>query len=185
MSSCRLVFQSRPAPRVAAWSISGSNSRCTRPAAPSRPQVEVDGADDRLEGVGQDRGLVPPAGGLLAAAEPDVVAQAEVAADVGQRPHVDDRGAQLGQLALGQVGVAAEQRVGDDQAEHRVAEELQPLVGRQAAVLVRERAVRQRALEQAGLDGDVEHLRAAGPAGRPLRSAARSPTQTSRTSRPL
>jgi hypothetical protein len=97
--------------------------------------VDVDGTEDRLEGVGQDRGLVPAAGGLLAAAEPDVVAQGEVAAHIGEGPHVDDRGAQLGQLPLRQLGVATEQRVGHDQAEHRVAEELQPLVGGQPTVL--------------------------------------------------
>ena len=77
------------------------------------------------------------------------VAEPEAARDVGEGAHVDDGGAQLGQLALGQVGVGAVQRVGDDQAEHGVAEELQPLVGRQAAVLVGVRAVGQGALEQA------------------------------------
>ena len=59
----------------------------------------------RLDGVGEDRGLVAAAGGLLAAAEPDVLAEPEVAGDVGQRARVDHRGPQLGELALGQVGV--------------------------------------------------------------------------------
>ena len=36
-------------------------------------------------------------------------------ADLGERAHVDDGGAQLGQLALGQVGVVAVERVGDDE----------------------------------------------------------------------
>src|SRR5689334_19554547 len=44
--------------------------------------------------------------------------------------------------------MATEQRVGDDQAEHGVAEELQALVGGQATVLVRERPVSECALEQ-------------------------------------
>ena len=101
-----------------------------------------------LERVGEDRGLVPAAGALLALAEPDVVAQAQPAGDAGQRAHVHHRGAQLGQLPFGQIGIFAEERVGDDQAEHGVAEELQPLVGGQPAVLVGERAVRQGALEQ-------------------------------------
>ena len=51
--------------------------------------------------------------------------------------------------------MAAVERLGDDEAEHRVAEELQPLVGGQAAVLVGVRAVRQGALEQLGVQ-DVE-----------------------------
>ena len=74
---------------------------------------------------------------------------AEAAPDVGERPHVDHRGPQLGQLPLGQLGVAPEERVRHDQAEHRVAEELQPLVGRQPAVLVRVRPVGQRPFQQA------------------------------------
>ena len=40
---------------------------------------QVDRPDHRLDGVGQDRGLVATAGGLLAAAELDVLAEAEAA----------------------------------------------------------------------------------------------------------
>ena len=131
-----------------AASISGSKSRCTTGRRPVEAAAEVDGADHGLDGVGEDRGLVAAAGGLLAAAELDVLAEADAAADLGQRAGVDDRGAQLGQPALGEVGVGAVERLGDDDAEHGVAEELQPLVGRQAAVLVGVRAVGQGALEQ-------------------------------------
>ena len=52
--------------------------------------------------------------------------------------------------------MGAVQRLGDDDAEHRVAEEFQPLVVRQPAVLVGVGAVRQRALQQAGVDLDAE-----------------------------
>ena len=74
------------------------------------------------------------------------------AAHLGQRARVDHRGPQLGQLAFGQVGVGAVQRVRDHQAEHRVPEELQPLVGGQTAVLVRVRAVGQRTHQKGGLE---------------------------------
>ena len=87
-SSWRLVFQSRPAPRVAASTSSGSNSRCTIAAGGVQPAAEVDRADQRLERVGEDRVLVPAAGGLLAAAEQQVradAAVAEPARDAGQR----------------------------------------------------------------------------------------------------
>ena len=57
-------------------SISGSNSRWTSAVAVVEPAVEVDRADHRLDGVGQDRGLVASAGGLLAAAEQQVLARA-------------------------------------------------------------------------------------------------------------
>src|SRR5262249_6258471 len=74
----------------------------------------------------------------------------EPARYVGQRPHVDDRRAQLGKLPFGQVRIAKVQRVGDDETENRIAEELQSLVGRQAAVLVSERPMRQSTLQQSG-----------------------------------
>ena len=96
---------------------------------------------------------------LFAAAEADVVADAERAGHHGERLGADDRGAELGQLALGQVGVVLEQGVGDDQAEHRVAEELEALVVGDLAVLVRERAVREGVLQQLGIEiGDPEDL---------------------------
>ena len=68
-----------------------------------------------------------------------------------RRAGVDDRRAQLGQPALGQVGVGAVEGLGHDDAEHRVAEELQALVGRQAAVLVGVGTVGEGALEQLGV----------------------------------
>ena len=61
--------------------------------------------------------------------------------------------------------MAVKQLLGDGQPEHRVAEELQPLVGRQPAVLVGVAAVRQRHGEQ--LVGQLD------PQG--LSSASRSP----------
>ena len=64
----------------------------------------------------------------------------------------------LASCPSGSSGWLAEQRVGDDQAQDGVAEELQALVGRQAAVLVGVRAMGQRALEQLGVDVDAERL---------------------------
>src|SRR3954454_4142526 len=68
--------------------------------------AQVHRADQRLEGIGEDRVLVPAAGGLLTPAEQQVRTDAplaEPARDAGQRGHVDHRGTQLGQLALGEV----------------------------------------------------------------------------------
>ena len=126
---------------------------------PLDAELDVDGADDGLDGVGEDRRLAPPAGGLLAPAEPDVVAEGEHLRHLGERLGAHDRGAQLGQLALREVGVGAEQGVRHDQPEDRVAQELQALVVGHLPVLVRERAVRQRMLEEVGVQvGDAEHL---------------------------
>ena len=116
---------------------------------------EVDGADQRLDGVGEDRGLVATAGALLAATELDVLAEPDAAADLGERPGVDHGGAQLGQPALGQVGVLGVERLGDDDTEDRVTEELEPLVGGQSAVLVGERPVRQGTVEQPGVQNGI------------------------------
>src|SRR5829696_5122880 len=108
---------------------------------PGQALVQVDGPEHGLEGVGQDGGLVPAARQLLAPAQADGVADAELAGHLGEHVHVHRGRPQLGQVALGQVREGAVDDVGDDQAEDGVAEELQALVGGQAAVLVRERAV--------------------------------------------
>src|SRR6478735_11184853 len=116
---------------------------------------EVDRPDQRLDRVGEDRGLLAAPGRLLPLAEVDVDAEPDRAGDLGERARVDDGGAQLGQPALGEVGVLEVERLGDDHAEHRVAEELQALVGRQVAVLVGVGAVRQGKLEQLGIQGGI------------------------------
>ena len=106
-------------------------------------ELHVDGADQGLDGVGQDRRLVASARGLLAAAQTDVLADAERARHDRERLGADDGRAQLRELALRQVGMGREQRVGHDDPQHRVTEELEALVVGHLAVLVRERPVRQ------------------------------------------
>jgi len=119
--------------------------------------LEIHRADEGLQGVGQDRRLVAPAGALFTPAKPDIGAEPEGSRHPGQGPHLHHGRPQLGQLALGQVGIAAEQGVRDDQAEDRVAQELEPLVGGQPAVLIRVGTVREGALQQRraqpGVDG--------------------------------
>ena len=117
--------------------------------------AEVDRTDHRLDGVGEDRGLVATAGRLLAAAQLDVLAEAYLTRDVGQRAGVDHGRAQLGEPPLGEVRVGEVERLGHHDPEHRVAEELQALVGRDLPVLVGVRAVRQRALQQLGIQDRI------------------------------
>ena len=62
----------------------------------------------------------------------------------------------LASLPSGRSGCVAVQGLGDDDAEHGVAEEFESLVVRQAAVFVGVGAVRQGALKQAGVDGDAQ-----------------------------
>ncbi len=142
------VFQSRPGTELGGDGDHRVEDAVDDLGGPLDAELHVDGAEHRLDGVGQDRGLVATAGRLLASAEAHVVAEPERARDLGERLGADDGGAQLGELALGQVGVTREQRVGDDEAQHRVAEELEALVVGDPAVLVRERAVRQGMLKE-------------------------------------
>ena len=119
-----------------------------------QPLGEVGGADDRLQGVGQDRRLLPPAGELLALAEQQVLADAEALGHLGQRHGVHDRLADLGERALVEVGVHPVDVIGDDHAEHGVAEELEPLVRGVASVLRAPRSVHERGGQEVG--GEVE-----------------------------
>jgi len=96
------------------------------------------------------------AANYLAAAQVYVGTEAESASDVRQGTHIDHGGAQLRQLPLGAVGVAAVQGVRHDQAQHGVPQELQPLVGGEATVLVGVGPVGQRHVEQLGIQGDAE-----------------------------
>ena len=82
-------------------------------------------------------------------------ADADGAADLGQRDTRDEARAALGELALVELGVVAEELDRDGLPEDRVAEELEALVGGDAAVLVRERPVREREQEQGGVDVDA------------------------------
>ena len=132
--------------------------RCGRRAAARtsalgrRPAlVEVDGADDRLDGVGQDRRLRPTAAGVLALAE-------RAARRPGRPPPpTSARAAALTTdartLASSPSGMSPKvvvDVVGHDQAEHGVAEELEPLVRLVPGVLGAPRPVRDREREQIG-----------------------------------
>ena len=74
----------------------------------------------------------------------------ETAAQVLRR---DDRGFELGQVALEVLREEFKEAVADDQAEHRVAEELEPLVG--IAPVVGDRGVGERFLEKLRIEEAV------------------------------
>ena len=70
------------------------------------------------------------------------------------------RGADTGQVALGQVGVLFVQVLRGDEAQHRIAQEFQPLVAADmlAPVLVGVGAVVQRALQQRRVTEGIAQL---------------------------
>src|SRR5437763_1770986 len=53
------------------------------------PLVEVDGADERLEGIGQDGRLLPAPRQLLTPAEVEVGPQTQFTGDIGEHAHID------------------------------------------------------------------------------------------------
>src|SRR5439155_25104140 len=113
-------------------------------------QVDVDRAQHRLQGVGQDAGLVPAPRLLLALAQEDGIAQSELASHLRQHGHVHHGRSQLGQLALRAVGEGPVDQVRHNQPEHRVTQELQPLVGDGQAVFEGERPMGERPVPEVG-----------------------------------
>src|SRR5215211_601759 len=147
---------------------------------PRQALVQVDGPEHGLEGVGQDRGLVAAARQLLAPAQTDGLADAELAGHLGEHVHVHRGRPQLGQLALGQVREGAVDDVGHDQAEDGVTQELEALVGGQAAVLVGVAAVREGPdVQLLTAEADPEGLLDRCPLTRPQRPDAHRSTRSS------
>ena len=139
--------------RLGAWAIGlihfeGSPRRV-------EPGVEVPGADQRLHHVAEHVVAVRRAVIARLLAEPDAGGDAEAARDLRADRPGDERVQPLGQLALRFEREQLEQPFGDDEPEHPVAEELQPLIIR--AALAR---MGQRALEPGEvMGGPAERLR--------------------------
>ena len=98
--------------------------------------VEVDRPEDRLEGVGQDGGLGPATRSFFAPAQQEDLTHSEPRRHLRQDAGVHHGGADLGQLAFGEVGEAVERVAGHDETQHGVAQELEPLVGGRASLLL-------------------------------------------------
>src|SRR3954468_12960099 len=115
------------------------------------PAVEVDGRDDRLHRVGEDRRLLAPARAVLALPEQQARTEGDVGRDECEHLRVHHRGPHLGELTLLVLRVVPVDVVGDDHAEHRVTEELEPLVRRVLGMLGAPGAVREGLPEHAAL----------------------------------
>ena len=97
----------------------------------------VGGADQGLRRVGEDRVLVATAGLLFATTEEHVRADADASRDLREGDGGDEARTSLGERSLVQVGIPREENDRHGLTEHRVPEELQTLVVRDSAVLVR------------------------------------------------
>jgi len=90
--------------------------------------ITIDGADDRLEGVGKNGVAAKTAALQLARPQTQVVAEGIFARHPGQGLALDQGGAKTGEHTLGLAGKALTQSIGDDEAEHGIAEKFQSFV---------------------------------------------------------
>ena len=129
-------------------------------ACGGKPAVEIDRGDDRLGRVREDGRTGASAAGLLTVAQLEVAAQLQLLRDLMQALLANERRADARQLALGRVGMPRKKILRRDEAEHAVAQKLQPLVAHalRAAVLVGIGAVAQSLGEQGSAAEAVAQL---------------------------
>ena len=125
--------------------------------------VQVQGADQRLQGVGQDRRIAPPAARRLAGRQGDEGRQVQLFRDGDQGLAAHQGGEAVAELALRLAGVAVIEHAGDGEAEHAVAEEFQAFVGIQARCLAG--GMGQGQVEEAGIGEAVAQPLLKGGAG--------------------
>jgi hypothetical protein len=107
------------------------------------PAIEVESGDNRLADIAEHAGDLAGARDILARRQDEVAAEIDGARHLGQGLAPHELGVAPRQRPLVLVGEAPPQELGDDQAEHAVAEELKPLVtliAAAAAALTRHRA---------------------------------------------
>ena len=110
--------------------------------------IEIDRADQRLADVGEDRRAHPSAGVGLRGAKPQRRAKVDGARDVGAGLAAHQVGEPARQFAFVGFREGAEQHVGDDQAEHMIAQKFQPLIAVGPIAAGQRRNVSQRAIQQ-------------------------------------
>jgi hypothetical protein len=90
--------------------------------------IEIDGANDGFECIGQNRLFIGTARRSFAVAQPKCIAQMYLTSDFSECDRVDHTSAKLGELAFGELGVMHENLVGDGQPKHGITEELEAFV---------------------------------------------------------
>ena len=90
--------------------------------------LEEHRSDQRLDHVAEQRRLGPTTGCLLASAEEQRRPDLELQGDLVEGALADHGGTDLGQLALGQVGIRLVEVPGDGELEHGIPQELESLV---------------------------------------------------------
>lgn len=137
--------------------------------------IEEDRRGERLERRGEQGRPSAAATERLALPQEEVLAKLDPAGEAGEAARADDGGPTGGQDSLVVLGVACVQRLGDDEADDGVAEELEALVvaGGLVRMLVQPRSVDEGARKQRGVvEGEPEPL---GELGRRTRRDPRFP----------
>lgn len=90
--------------------------------------INKDSAENCFERISKDRLFIATAGLVLASAEQHLWSYTDATGHHCKRCGVDDRGSELGQLALGQLGIDVVDVFSDRQPEYGVAKELEPFI---------------------------------------------------------
>ena len=171
----RAAGHRRPAPAGATCGPAGRDGPPSPPGArPDQPldevvgrrraAVDVHGTEHGLQRVGQDRRLLAAAGSVLTAGRGAGKSPSPRSLGHGrQRQRVDHALAHTGQVTLGQIGEAAERQIGDDPAEHGIAEELEALVAQRPRVFGAPRPMSHRPGQQLGVGELVPDALGEGP----------------------
>jgi len=111
-----------------------------------QPLIEVDCADDRLEGLSEKPSPRTGSSRLLAAAQEKQVAKTKQACKSGKGLRAHESGPEPGQRAFGRHRVLLVEIVRDDECDDCITEVFEALVRaeREPRVLIQERAVNQR-----------------------------------------
>ena len=126
------------------------------------PAVEIQRAAQRLEGI-RENGLAAESAGLeLARTQQQQLAELHRLRDLRQRLLAHQPRAQARQVAFAGRGKLAIQPLGQQQVEHRVAEEFEPLVVGPFGAAMRERDDEQRAIARRIAQPGGERFRLAG-----------------------
>ncbi len=115
------------------------------------PAVQKDRTKQRLESVGKQGVAIAAPLQFLAAAQPDVFVEFQVPGDGRQGLLLDQLRADARQLALLGSGIPPEAFLGYAQLQHGVAQKFQPLVIVVSVLLIGERGVRKRVLQELDL----------------------------------
>jgi hypothetical protein len=103
----------------------------TSPAAASAPlqiRIQIDGADHRLDGVGQNGLAAKTAAFQLARPQDQVIPEVELPAQLGQRLLAHQGGAHAAEIPFRRLREAVEEIIGNHQTQNGVTQEFQALV---------------------------------------------------------